>query len=70
MSEKCHNPTFRAKIRVLVMNRSAFREGVRMPVHLIRTFVGNVQDGAACLAMHRIAVMALQTADRTWKSLR
>jgi hypothetical protein len=30
-----------------------------MPVHLIRTFVRDVQHGATRLAMHRVAIMAL-----------
>jgi len=37
-------------------------------VHLIRTFVRNVQHGATRLAMHRVAIMALQPTDRAWKS--
>src|SRR5262245_17784816 len=34
----------------------------------IQSIIGNVQDGTARLAMDRISIVALQTADRAWKS--
>jgi hypothetical protein len=36
--------------------------------HLVQAFVRNFQDGAARLAMHRIDIMALQTANRARES--
>ena len=39
-----------------------------MLVHLIRTFVRDVQHGATRLAMHRVAIVALQSTDRAWES--